>query len=421
MLNNNQESKLISEEDIDQSKLVPIEQTRTIMPSAPASPAQIPTNEATIPLGSGLSTTIKQRPYGGGVPSYELGKIGASGAVGTSAATGTAANEILRSIGPNIVTSLPNGQLASSTTNPNQPRASVHIRLQNIAGSVTAAQEPATTVNSVTNDTNVTGVIVAQDLELGWIGTLAKARGGTGTSTPGLIPGPGISISGSWPDQTVAASGDTAFLDVAQTFTKSQVIEATSGSAVGLTVMAGVSPTADIFDVTDMHGTVLFGVGPTGNTSVSGNLNVIGTYEANGTVGVTAGPFTTISSITTKAGIVTALSGTSDERLKTDIQPFNRGLEAIQAIQPVKFHWNEKGSLQTGLSTEQEFSGFIAQNVQQALPEAITGTEKAKDGSEEYLCLSDRPILAALINAVKELAAENAELRSRISKLESKE
>jgi hypothetical protein len=38
-------------------------------------------------------------------------------------------------------------------------------------------------------------------------GTLAVARGGTGTASPSLVAGSGIAISGTWPNQTVATSG----------------------------------------------------------------------------------------------------------------------------------------------------------------------------------------------------------------------
>ena len=38
-------------------------------------------------------------------------------------------------------------------------------------------------------------------------GVVAVANGGTGTSTPGLVAGTNISISGSWPNQTIASSG----------------------------------------------------------------------------------------------------------------------------------------------------------------------------------------------------------------------
>ena len=38
-------------------------------------------------------------------------------------------------------------------------------------------------------------------------GTLAVARGGTGTASPSLVGGTNITISGTWPNQTVTASG----------------------------------------------------------------------------------------------------------------------------------------------------------------------------------------------------------------------
>jgi hypothetical protein len=70
--------------------------------------------------------------------------------------------------------------------------------------SMVVADEPSTTVNFITNDTNVTGVILNQVLTLGWTGTLAVARGGTGTSTPALVQGSNIAITGTWPNQTIA-------------------------------------------------------------------------------------------------------------------------------------------------------------------------------------------------------------------------
>ncbi|WP_395734087.1 hypothetical protein [Prosthecobacter sp.] len=40
-------------------------------------------------------------------------------------------------------------------------------------------------------------------------GILPKANGGTGTSTPGIVAGSGISITGTWPNQTITNSGIT--------------------------------------------------------------------------------------------------------------------------------------------------------------------------------------------------------------------
>ncbi len=149
------------------------------------------------------------------------------------------------------------------------------------------------------------------------------------------------------------------------------------------------------------------------------NLASTTNLQINGTNGVSAGNFTAVTSITTIHGIVTTLSGTSDERLK-DAELYEGGLGAILAISPVRYRWNAKGQAQTGLSGDQEFVGFIAQDVQRAIPEAITATEPSKDGTETYLSLDDRPIICALVNAVKELSTMNTALVARIEALEGK-
>ncbi|MDP2157515.1 MAG: hypothetical protein Q8K68_07400, partial [Nitrospirota bacterium] len=57
------------------------------------------------------------------------------------------------------------------------------------------------------------------------------------------------------------------------------------------------------------------------------------------------------------------------------------------------FHWKNS----TGYDTVNSYTGFSAQNVQRAIPEAIDTDNRG------HLTLSDRPILAASVNAIKEL------------------
>jgi len=87
------------------------------------------------------------------------------------------------------------------------------------------------------------------------------------------------------------------------------------------------------------------------------------------------------------------LTTSSDERLKNVDGDFNRGLEEILALDPIQYTWknsemNTEGSI---------YAGFSAQNVQEVIPEAVSS------GNNGYLGLSDRPILAASVNAIKEL------------------
>jgi len=54
--------------------------------------------------------------------------------------------------------------------------------------------------------TNLTGL----PLSTGVTGTLPVANGGTGTATPSLVQGTNISITGTWPNQTIAATGSAS-------------------------------------------------------------------------------------------------------------------------------------------------------------------------------------------------------------------
>jgi hypothetical protein len=71
-----------------------------------------------------------------------------------------------------------------------------------VTGLLTTANLGTPTAINLTNATNVP---MAQAT-----GTLAVNRGGTGTTTPNIIGGTNISVSGTWPNQTVSATGSAA-------------------------------------------------------------------------------------------------------------------------------------------------------------------------------------------------------------------
>lgn len=115
------------------------------------------------------------------------------------------------------------------------------------------------------------------------------------------------------------------------------------------------------------------------------------TLKANHTVrlhGYGAGTLTTDAS-----GNVTA---SSDERMKDIAGPYLRGLLDLLGIEPIRYTWRQE----TGLDGDTEYAGLSAQNVARHIPEAIGATPE--DG---MLTVSDRPLIAALINAVKELSS----------------
>jgi len=124
-----------------------------------------------------------------------------------------------------------------------------------------------------------------------------------------------------------------------------------------------------------------------GTTSPTAQLTNTGTirFGAFGSAGA--------SLVTDANGNVTV---SSDERLKDVTGDFTRGLGDLSALRPITYRWNAT----SGLDTSGLYTGFSAQNVQSAIPEAV-GTD-----SRGYLTLSDRPILATVVNAIKELSAK---------------
>lgn len=91
----------------------------------------------------------------------------------------------------------------------------------------------------------------------------------------------------------------------------------------------------------------------------------------------------------------------SDKRLKNDIGELTAGLDIINNLQPHYFSWKSDES-----NTQQ--LGFYAQDVYEFLPEAAPREEVInEDGSTDYKWgFNGRPIIAALVAAVKELKTE---------------
>lgn len=96
----------------------------------------------------------------------------------------------------------------------------------------------------------------------------------------------------------------------------------------------------------------------------------------------------------------------SDARIKSDVRPYERGLSAILALNPVSFVYNERSPFYS--SDEPRRHGLVAQEVAPHVPEAvgkyvIHGEDFKKTG--ELLTLDPGHLTYVLINAVRELAA----------------
>ena len=144
--------------------------------------------------------------------------------------------------------------------------------------------------------TNLTGL----PLSTGVTGTLPVLNGGTGTATPSIVAGTNVTVSGAWPNQTIAASGGVG--------TVTSV--ALSGGTTGLTVSG--SPITSSGTIT-VAGTLAVANGGTGETSYTNGQLLIGNTTGNTLTKatLTAGTGVTITNGT--GSITIAASGGSGD------------------------------------------------------------------------------------------------------------
>lgn len=135
---------------------------------------------------------------------------------------------------------------------------------------------------------------------------------------------------------------------------------------------------------------------------------------------------------------------TSDARLKTNIQPYAKGLKEILQINPVSYQYNGKGGVghmkgckdplttdkcvETDIVDSELLSktnvGVLAQEIQSIVPETVTshkGKINADDTVEtDLLDFNSHALTFILINAVKELNAKIDSLNQQIADLKTK-
>ena len=120
------------------------------------------------------------------------------------------------------------------------------------------------------------------------------------------------------------------------------------------------------------------------------NNAVVGNINQNGTTGVT---YTT----------------TSDFRLKKDIKPINNPTQKLLSMNPVTHGWINDPDANPVI-------GFIAQEMMNIVPEAISGTPEG----EEMMGMDYGRITPIIVAALQEALKEIEELKTRISEMENK-
>ena len=124
--------------------------------------------------------------------------------------------------------------------------------------------------------------------------------------------------------------------------------------------------------------------------------------NANGAVG----------SIFTNA-VTTSFNTSSDYRLKENIQPMTGALAKLAALKPVTYKWKADGSVG---------EGFIAHELAEVCPAAVTGEKDAVDanGNPQYQGIDVSFLVGTLTAAIQEQQAIIEGMKTRLAALESK-
>jgi hypothetical protein len=112
----------------------------------------------------------------------------------------------------------------------------------------------------------------------------------------------------------------------------------------------------------------------------------------------------------TVTGGITAdnITYTSDKRLKKDIKPVQNALKSLSRLEGVTYTFKDETFRSYGL---------VAQDVHKVFPELV---KVAGNSEENYLGINYSGLMAPMIEAIKELKAENDALKAHNNALEAR-
>ena len=125
-----------------------------------------------------------------------------------------------------------------------------------------------------------------------------------------------------------------------------------------------------------------------GATSTGAGNTVARFYNPNGTVGDI-----------TLSGSSTAFNTSSDYRLKENVVAMSGATDRLKQLKPSRFNFIA--------DADTTVDGFLAHEVQDIVPEAITGTKDAvdADGNPDYQGIDQSKLVPLLVATIQELEA----------------
>ena len=125
-----------------------------------------------------------------------------------------------------------------------------------------------------------------------------------------------------------------------------------------------------------------------------------------------------VGTITQNGTSSTSFNTSSDYRLKENIVPMTGSIDRLKELKPSKFNFIDQDVSRDATIT---VDGFIAHEVSDIIPEAITGEKDGLDyeGNPEYQSIDQSKIVPLLTSALQEAISKIESLEARIKALES--
>ncbi len=263
------------------------------------------------------------------------------------------------------------------------------------AGTPTNGVFSTMALGGATLGTNALAVTGTMDVFRSTVGTYFTGGGGDNATRELAITSSTTTNSGD--THTLNAQSGTGILAFAITGTERARIDSSGNLLVGKTA-PGSTGNGCYLSASGFSGFTL-----AGSTSATDTLDVYSTaasafrfyVDMAGTIHATS----------------TSISAISDQSLKTNVRPLETGLTEVMALQPRRFDWINGDA--------ENVAGFIAQEVQQVLPELVEEFKYDTSGDTK-LGLKMGDMIPTLVKAIQEQQATIATLEARLAALEAK-